>query len=199
MAEDEDANIISKMEKKKADPEKKRLNNYTKYAVGGESKEVPAQTDLDENDNLTQNYLEWREKGMNNKYAVRYPVGYKFRNKCLFSLKTLDGPRLDYIDARKQIYLPLYLELVKNCPQFLELKGRLANGENLLIIEVDGPHQESLNYYKSKYGVNDDFIISNTIVVNKENMNVMLNDPKHSFGHGYCLGIALFENLIKDS
>jgi len=159
----------------------------------------PAQNHLDENDNLTQNYLEWREKGMNNKYAVRYPVGYKFRNKCLFSLKTLDGPRLDYIDARKQIYLPLYLELVKNCPQFLELKGRLANGENLLIIEVDGPHQESLNYYKSKYGVNDDFIISNTIVVNKENMNVMLNDPKHSFGHGYCLGIALFENLIKDS
>jgi len=58
MAEDEDANIISKMEKKKADPEKKRLNNYTKYAVGGESKEVPAQTDLDENDN----YIHRREQ-----------------------------------------------------------------------------------------------------------------------------------------
>ena len=50
MAEDEDASIISKMEKKKADPEKEGLNNYSKYAVGGESKEVPA-TGLDENDN----------------------------------------------------------------------------------------------------------------------------------------------------
>ena len=52
MAEDEDANIISKMEKKKADPEKKGLNNYSKYAVGGEPKEVPASIGLDENDNF---------------------------------------------------------------------------------------------------------------------------------------------------
>jgi hypothetical protein len=52
MAEDEDANIISKMEKKKADPEKEGHHNYSKYAVGGESKEVPASTGLDENDNF---------------------------------------------------------------------------------------------------------------------------------------------------
>jgi hypothetical protein len=58
MAEDEDANIISKMEKKKADPEKERLNNYSKYAVGGESKEVPAPAGLDENDN----YIHRREQ-----------------------------------------------------------------------------------------------------------------------------------------
>ncbi|MDP9488596.1 MAG: hypothetical protein M3P28_00115 [Thermoproteota archaeon] len=52
MAEDEDPNIISKIEKKKADPEKERQHNYSKYAVGGESKEVPASTGLDENDNF---------------------------------------------------------------------------------------------------------------------------------------------------
>ena len=52
MAEDEDADIISKVEKKKADPEKEGLNSYTKYAVGGESKEVPASAGLDENDNF---------------------------------------------------------------------------------------------------------------------------------------------------
>jgi len=52
MAEDEDADIISKVEKKKADPEKEGLNNYSKYAVGGESKEVPASSGLDENDNF---------------------------------------------------------------------------------------------------------------------------------------------------
>jgi len=54
MAEDEDANIISRMEKKKADPEKKAsatIDGYSKYAVGGESKEVPAPA-LDENDNF---------------------------------------------------------------------------------------------------------------------------------------------------
>ena len=51
MAEDEDAKIISKVEKKKADPEKQVPNSYSKYAVGGESIEVPASA-LDENDNF---------------------------------------------------------------------------------------------------------------------------------------------------
>lgn len=52
MAEDEDANIISRIEKNKAYSKKGSLysdTDYTKYAVGGESKEVPASTGLDEN------------------------------------------------------------------------------------------------------------------------------------------------------
>ena len=52
MAEDEDANIITRIEKNKADSKKDDLNrdtDYTKYAAGGESKEVPASTALDEN------------------------------------------------------------------------------------------------------------------------------------------------------
>ena len=36
---------------KKTDPEKEGLNSYSKYAVGGDSKEVPA-SELDENDNF---------------------------------------------------------------------------------------------------------------------------------------------------
>ena len=53
MAEDEDANIISRIEKKKAHPGKEGsiTDSYSKYAVGGESKEVPAPV-LDENDNF---------------------------------------------------------------------------------------------------------------------------------------------------
>ena len=51
MAEDEDAEIISKIEKKKADPEKEGISNYSN-SVGGESKEVPASAGLDENDNF---------------------------------------------------------------------------------------------------------------------------------------------------
>jgi hypothetical protein len=41
-----------KKKKKKPDLEKKGLNSYSKYAVGGESKEVPASAGLDENDNF---------------------------------------------------------------------------------------------------------------------------------------------------
>jgi len=62
MAEDEDANTISRMEKNKASPKRNPNTDYTKYAVGGESKEVPAPTGLDENRNLK----ERREQSKNN-------------------------------------------------------------------------------------------------------------------------------------
>ena len=67
MAEDEDAEIISKVEKKKADPEKEGLNSYTKYAVGGESKEVPASSGLDENDNFIHRREQNQPKQMKSK------------------------------------------------------------------------------------------------------------------------------------
>ena len=140
-------------------------------------------------------YWAWRNKGMNNPHYVRYPVGYHNMHKCLFAIKDENNPdeHLDYIEARKQIYLPLYCELAKKEAKFTQLKNRLDAGENLLIIEVDGPHQESLDYYMEKYGVNDSFIENDTMLAIDENLVIMLNDEKHPFGHGYCLAMALLE------
>lgn len=135
-------------------------------------------------------YYAWREKLMSCPYPVRYPVGYDHRHTCLFALDENYTP-LDYIESRKKIYFTLYVDLVKKEKQFRELQKRLYNGENLLIIEVDGPHEESLGYYMTKYGVKDNFIENNTILANKENLEIMLNDTKHPFGHGYCLAAAL--------
>ncbi len=67
----------------------------------------------------------------------------------------------------------------------------LDAGQKLFIIEVDGPHQESLNYYKQTYGVGDDFIVNGSIDVTIPNMQIMINDTKHAFGHGYCLAMEL--------
>ncbi len=151
---------------------------------------------------LTQEYYNWRKKGMKCKYAIRYPVGYKYRTKCLYALAnksdgTIDeSDKLDYIQSRKKIYVPEYCRLVKSEKRFKELKTRLAAGENLLIIEVDGPHQESLDYYKTKYSVSNNFIQNNTMLINKNNIKIMLNDPKHPFGHGYCLAMALLDKAV---
>lgn len=141
-------------------------------------------------------YWNWRKKLMENKYWVRYPVGFKNMSKCLFAMKekedgTVDETPLDYITARKQIYGKVYCALAKKEKQFAELKKRLESGENLLIIEVDGPHQESVKYYKEKYGVNNDFIVNNTMLINEKNIKIMLNDTTHCYGHGYCLAVAL--------
>src|SRR5678810_1455186 len=57
--------------KNKTDPEKEGLNtviSYSKYAVGGESKEVPASAGLDENDN----YIARREQNQPKQKTVSY-------------------------------------------------------------------------------------------------------------------------------
>lgn len=174
----------------------KSLQRYSRY-----NKRViwdhPAEIHHDDY-NPNEAYLDWRKKGMNNNEAVRYPVGYKYRSRCVCAYKELEnGPDLEhplnYITSRKEIYLPIYREAVEKTEMFLKLKKRLENGENLLIIEVDGPHEESMDYYKEKYDVGDDFIQGNTISATPENMELLLNDEKHNFGHGYCLAMALLD------
>lgn len=143
---------------------------------------------------FTPEYYLWRRKGFECEYAIRYPVGYADRGKCLFAL-TDTGKELGYIDARKQVYLPLYMNLVVNVDKFHKLKKMYIRGENLMIVEVDGPHQESLGYYQNTYGVSNDFITNDSMLVNLQNITIMLNDDKHPFGHGYCLAWTLMKSV----
>lgn len=48
------------------------------------------------------------------------------------------------------------------------------------------------------YNVDDSFIQNHTMLATKENLNIMIDDIKHPFGHGYCLAMALlsFDDLI---
>jgi len=141
---------------------------------------------------LTEEYFKWREKGFNCQYPIRYPVGYNHRHKCVGSLKSTEGDELellDWVESRKQIYLPLYDKLVRKEKKFEELKEKLKNGQNLLLIEPDGPHPEDAEYY-AKFGVK---IENETILMNEHNLKFLLNDTKRPFGHGYCLGLALLD------
>lgn len=159
--------------------------------------EYPKTKFVDDNGEILEEYWTWREKVMNNKYHLRYPAGYNNMKNCMYAIHEYEdgelSDNLDYIESRKVTYGPLYCKLVKKESQFKELQHKLANGENLLIIEVDGPHQESLGYYQRKYGVDEKFIEKSTMLVNDENIEIMLNDPKHPFGHGYCLAVALLD------
>ena len=159
--------------------------------------EHPAETHV-ESGQLTEKYWAWREKLMRAKDAIRYPVGFHHRHKCLYALAERGGEPLDYVQGRKQIYFQKYWDLVQKYAEFEELRQRLQRGENLMIIEVDGPHQESLEYYKEKYQVTDDFIENDSILANKENLNIMMNDTLHPFGHGYCLAMVLQNLTVND-
>jgi hypothetical protein len=153
-------------------------------------------------------YWEWRKRGMEVPFPIRYPVGYikDARASCRGALWNgqLDPTEpfpvqfptslLDYVSARKAIYVPLYEEYVKIQPQWKGLAERLASGENLLILEVDGPHEESLPYYIDKYSVAQDFITGDTVVASDKNLDIFLNDELHPYGHGYCLARTLLHS-----
>ena len=132
----------------------------------------PNEIHMDDNREVNEKYWAWRKKGMNNKYAIRYPVGLKFRHNCQYALSE-NGQKYDYIESRKEIYRPVYDSLVKKHDKYKELKNMLDNGINLLIVEIDGPKEESLDYYKEIYDVNDNFIENSTILVTDENMKIM--------------------------
>lgn len=82
---------------------------------------------------------------------------------------------------------------VRKEEKFEKLRNMLDKGININIVEIDGPRQESLDYYIEKYEVPDDWIENNSILITEENMEIMLNDKKHSFGHGYCLAMELLK------
>jgi hypothetical protein len=164
-----------------------KLNRYSNQVIW----QWPAERHIDAQGNPNAEYWAWRQAGMAAPHPIRYPVGYNARHQCICAIPEGTTERLDYIQSRKRIYWPLYRDMVKSAPQFAELKEKLAQGKNLLIIEVDGPHQESLGHYIEQYGVSADFIENNTVLCNDANLGILLNDPKHPYGHGYCLAAAL--------
>ena len=151
---------------------------------------------VDEFGNPNETWKKWHEDLSNAEYAVRYPAGFKNKKNTLYSWK--EGRKLSYVESRKEIYVPLYIESVQKEEKFNELAEMLKKGKNLLIVEVDGPHQESLDYYVENYGVENDFIQEDSIAATKGRLSIMLHDEKHSYGHGYCLAMALLGFSVKD-
>jgi len=161
--------------------------------------EHPEEEHVRDDGTLTPEYYAWRKKLVENACPVRYPVGFDGRHKCLYALRETATGEIDpfqclnYIQGRKLIYVPEYTRLVKQHSKFSELQKRIQNGENILIVEVDGPHQESLSYYTKVYQVEPDFIVNGTVLASERNLGILLNDASHPYGHGFCLAAALLD------
>lgn len=138
---------------------------------------------------ITESYWNWRKKGFENPFAVRYPNGYHGRKTCLGAYwpdKKGDYIKLDYIEARKKIYCSLYEELAPKHPDFYKLKQILESGKNICIVEVDGPNIEWYTDSPIK-----DNIEGSVLKVDENMINFLLNDPSHPFGHGYVIAALL--------
>lgn len=75
------------------------------------------ETHIDSTGTPTTKYWEWRQKGFENQFAVRYANGFQHKNECVGSYIQKDDGwyyLIDYIEARKRIYCQLYIDILSN-------------------------------------------------------------------------------------
>ena len=145
---------------------------------------------LDGNEEVTPEYWDWRKKGMENEYPVKFPYGYDDFPVAMI----IDGELMHEIEGRKK-YLEMYSSIVRDQDRYWMLFEKLKKGKNLLINEYEGPNKESLPRYIRKYGVGEDFIKDNSVEINEESAAIFLNDLRHPFGYGYCLALTLLDDV----
>ena len=119
---------------------------------------------LDEYGDPSPDYFRWAEAGWGSSYAQRYPMG---RLTPVYSW--WDGEKLDYITARKLIYIPLYSQAVINSDGFKELKRLYDSGQPLCLLDFDAYDFKSLHYSAED----------------------IINDPQRKMGHGFVLKFLL--------
>jgi len=162
----------------------------------------------------TSDYWEWRQAGMEHDKPVRYPNGFKGKAECLFALWPTNGKlesvtnpkvkmdQIGYIEARKKIYAPLYIQLAKGNPELLKLQEMLESGISIQIIDVDGPDIVKATaadgtvkepYDSIPKGIHGVTSGVGSIEITEQNIKLLMDDPDQPFGHGYVLACMLLE------
>jgi len=120
---------------------------------------------VDQNQDPTSDYYKWAKKGWNDTYGHRYPMG---KGKIpLYSY--WDGEKLDYIEARKRIYAPLYAKAVIKTDAFNRLLTMHQKGMAFALLDFDG-------YDYLSRGMT---------------LKEVINEPKKKMGHAFVLAMLL--------
>lgn len=150
--------------------------------------EHPAEVHVAAGGSLTLAYWAWRDKGFKHDKWVRYPAGYNHHKDAIGSVVlTPNGPNkyeiVDYLTARKLLYIPKYKEIAVNTIQFKRLKQMLDSGINIQINEVDGPKYDSVYPYNET--------VNGSIEITPQILKELIENPLQACGHGYVLAGCL--------
>lgn len=81
--------------------------------------------------------------------------------------------KLNYITARKYVYVREYYQLIKKKAQLLHLRTLVREGKSMVVYDFDGPRDKDNNPI--------------CLEVTREMLKKKINDPIHPFGHGYIV------------
>jgi len=98
----------------------------------------------DKNGQPTNEYWTWAKNGWNSRTPFRYPVGKGRKPLC----SLWNGRSLGYIQARKQIYIPLYQDAVKQTTAYRKLEHLYHDQGYLTLFDFDGydHHQLGMSF-----------------------------------------------------
>jgi hypothetical protein len=139
-----------------------------------------------------ENYFKWRDELWKCTNPIRYPNKIHRRKNTQFALfidKEGKEIRMDYLTARREIYITEYVRLIKQLPEYTILLNKLKKGENIMICEIDVPSQKK----RGNYGTNCNE--NNICELSLQHLQILLNDPSEAFGHGLCLAYALLLDI----
>lgn len=129
--------------------------------------------DLDKDYKIMKSWYDRKNKYFLDKKSHRH-IENKRNCKTMFHLwvdqETGKVERLNYIDARKKIYCPIYESLVKNLSYYQNLEKLVNNGTNVQILGYDGY----------------DFT--------GKTLNECFDDVSKPFGHELCL-VGMLKNI----
>ncbi len=124
---------------------------------------------IDEDGDPTDDYFKWAEKGWNDTFAHRYPM-----NKgAIPQYSYWNGNKYGYIDARKNIYAPLYAKAVVKTKAYSKLKELVDSGKPVYLLDYDAYKHRELNM----------------------SLTDVLNYPKKKMGHAFVLMILLTNDV----
>ena len=107
----------------------------------------------------------------------RYPKGKGKKVLCARFEGYEDRGDIDYITARKEVYMKEYYELIKDREMTLHWKKALEEGKSITIYDFDGPRTEEGDVMCLEF--------------NEDLLTERMNDIKYPFGHGYVVACAI--------
>lgn len=132
---------------------------------------------LKENGRISEDWWKFHLSGESLEKGRRRPLGKQY-GRTVTSFYNMRY--YEYIESRKEIYVPIYTNLIENTRSMNSLIRLARSGENIMILDGDGPPRE---------------IYPNGAAMTDELWNTMIEDEKYSFGHGYVVAKLLMDSL----
>ena len=102
----------------------------------------------------------------------RYP-GSKGKKVLHARFECAPDEQMDYVTSRKKVYVPRYIDLIRDREMTLHWKQQVESGKDIVIYDFDGPRT-------ADGGVT-------CVEVNIELLCEKINDEQFPFGHGYIV------------